>query len=140
MRVHFVQNGYVINTVEQDTLDNPFGYLAVASEVGAIGWAYVDGALIAPPIAPLTLANYIGAMEEHFDAVAQSRRYDNRLTCALRAGYAGPFQREGQAFAVWMDNCNAQGYSIMAEVFAGTRPQPTVDELLTLFPALMWPA
>lgn len=103
------------------------------------GLVWMLGQPPAPPPALPTLADYIAAMEGHYDATAQAHRYDNRITCALRAGYPGPFQAEGTAFAVWMDTCNAQGYQIMAEVDAGTRPQPTLDELLALLPVLVWP-
>lgn len=82
---------------------------------------------------------YTDRLERHYDEAAQSRKYDNRLTCALRAGYAGPFQAEGQTFAVWMDTCNALGYQVMAEVAAGMRPLPTEDELIALLPPLVWP-
>lgn len=93
---------------------------------------------VAPPPPMPTQAEYIKAAEAHYDAVAQAKHYDDRYTCALRAGYSGPFQAEGQAFATWMDNCNALGYQVMGEVLAGTRPQPTIDEFLALLPAAPW--
>ena len=89
--------------------------------------------------APPTVSDYVAAMEALYDTKAKERRYDNRLTCALRAGYPGPFQAEGQAFAIWMDNCNALGYQIMDEVLAGQRPVPTVPELIAELPGLEWP-
>ena len=85
-------------------------------------------------------AEYTAKLEAFYDAKARERRYDNRYTCALRAGYAGPFQAEGQAFAQWMDACNAIGYTLMAEVAAGTRPLPDFDGVLAAMPALVWPA
>lgn len=81
------------------------------------------------------------ALTAHLDAVAQSRRYDNRITCALRAGYVGPFQTEGQAFAAWMDTCNAMAYQFLAEVQSGTRPWPTnTTELIAALPPMVWPS
>ena len=80
------------------------------------------------------------AMLHHFDVTAQSRRYDNRITCALRAGYPGPFHAEGLAFASWMDECNATAYGLLAEVQAGTRPMPeSASDALALLPAMVWP-
>ena len=79
------------------------------------------------------------ALEQHYDATAQQRKYDNRLTCALRAGYAGPFQAEGRAFAIWMDNCNAKAYQVMQDVLSGQRGIPTASELITELPVLVWP-
>lgn len=87
------------------------------------------------------LAAFDAALTAHLDATAQSRRYDNRITCAVRAGYTGPFQAEGQAFAAWMDTCNAQAYQLLAEVQAGTRPLPdTTQALIDVLPAMVWPS
>jgi hypothetical protein len=86
-----------------------------------------------------TVGSFVVALEAMFDREAQSHRYDNRFTCALRAGYQGPFQEEGLKFASWMDSCNALGYQIMAECQAGTRPIPTEAEFLALMPPMVWP-
>lgn len=92
-----------------------------------------------PP--PLTPADIVNAMEGLFDATAHQKHYDNRFTCALRAGYPGPFQAEGMAFAAWMDGCNALAYQMLAEVQAGTRQMPVnTDQALALLPVMVWPA
>lgn len=82
---------------------------------------------------------YTEVLEGHYDTVAQDHRYDNRFTCALRAGYPGPFQSEGAAFAVWMDECNAHAYAQLAAVLAGDRAKPTADELVSELPPMVWP-
>jgi hypothetical protein len=85
-------------------------------------------------------AAILQGMTTLFDQTAQSRHYDNRVTCALRAGYPGPFHAEGAAFATWMDSCNATAYTMLAQVQAGTMPMPaTVDAALALLPAMVWP-
>jgi hypothetical protein len=81
----------------------------------------------------------IGVLNAHLDAVAGQRRYDNRFTCALRAGFPGPFQAEGIAFAQFMDECNMAGYSLMRSVKAGLAPVPTEAELIALMPVIEWP-
>jgi chromosome segregation ATPase len=84
--------------------------------------------------------SYTRALEAHYDATAQQRRYDNRYTCTVRAGYAGPFQAEGLAFAQWMDACNATAYQIMAAVQAGQRAMPASPAALVAeMPAIAWP-
>lgn len=85
------------------------------------------------------IGTYTSAMDRLFDETAQQKNYDNRVTATLRAGYPGPFQAEGIAFGTWMDTCYAMGYQIMAEVLAGQRPMPTVDEFLALLPTMEWP-
>lgn len=85
------------------------------------------------------IKEYTDALTRHLDAVAQAKNYDNRITCAVRAGYAGPFQAEGQAFAAWMDTCNALGYQVMADVLAGNIPMPTAQGLIDMLPDMEWP-
>jgi hypothetical protein len=85
------------------------------------------------------IASYIRALEAHYDANAQQRRYDGRLTCALRAGYPGPFQAEGLAFAIWMDECNAYAYAQLSLIGLGERGMPTEAEMPLELPVLVWP-
>lgn len=81
----------------------------------------------------------LNGMTELFDATARQKNYDNRITCALRAGYPGPFHDEGVAFATWMDTCNALAYTMLAEVQSGVREMPTtVEAALSLLPAFEW--
>lgn len=139
MNAHQIQNGIVVNTIVVDSLDILPDL--IEATYGGIGWLWDGTTLTEPPVPPLTVEQIVQAMDNLFDSTAQSKRYDTRITCALRAGYTGPFQAEGQAFASWMDTCNALGYTMLAQVQAGTRPMPaTVDEALALLPAMVWPA
>jgi hypothetical protein len=81
----------------------------------------------------------VAVLNNHLNAVAAQRRYDDRFTCALRAGFAGPFQSEGQAFAAFMDECNMVGYSMMKRAKAGDIPTPTDAELIAAMPVMVWP-
>ena len=95
----------------------------------------------APPSLEEQIAVFDAALVAHLDATARQRRYDNRVTCALRAGYPGPFQADGIAFAAWMDQCNALAYNLLAEVTPGTRPMPESPQaLIDLMPAMVWPS
>ena len=102
---------------------------------------YVPPAPPAPPSIEEQIAVFDAALVAHLDATARERRYDNRVTCALRAGYPGPFQAEGITFAAWMDQCNALAYQLLTEVAAGTRPMPDSPQaLIDLMPAMEWPS
>jgi hypothetical protein len=48
MLVHFIVNSVVVNTVEQDTLVNPWNYFAVADPNASPGWLW-DGEKLSPP-------------------------------------------------------------------------------------------
>jgi hypothetical protein len=84
------------------------------------------------------ISNMTSQLENYYDSIAQTKRYDNRLTCALRAGYAGPFQSEGTAFAIWMDTCNAYAYSVMNDCLNNIRPIPTIEVLISELPIINW--
>lgn len=86
------------------------------------------------------LVTYVNALTNHLDTVAQSRNYDNRITCSVRAAYPGPYQAEGIAFGSWMDQCNQIGYQMLADYQTGLISQPTVEELITSLPEMIWPA
>lgn len=103
--------------------------------------ALPEGVEVLPNVATQEeiLAPFLQAMDDLFNSTAQARRYDSRVTCALRAGYPGPFQAEGLAFAQWMDTCNALGYQVMADVLAGNIPMPTVQAFLGMLPSMEWP-
>ena len=79
------------------------------------------------------------SLNTHLDSVAAQRRYDSRFTCALRAGFPGPFQAEGLAFAAFMDECNMVGYTMMKRARAGEIPIPTAAELIAAMPPMVWP-
>lgn len=87
------------------------------------------------------VSQYETALDAHLDATAREKRYTDRFTCALRAGYPGPWQAEGAAFADWMDRCNMYAYTLMQDVLAGTRPPPASTEaFIAELPDMVWPA
>ena len=97
----------------------------------------IEGVLTVPPVDVLAL--YVTAITNHLDSVAQTKYYDNRITCSVRAAYPGPYQAEGISFGTWMDTCNAAGYQILADYQAGLIPQPTIEELIAGLPEMVWP-
>lgn len=91
-------------------------------------------------ILQIMLQRYETALDGMLDKVAREHRYNDRFTFALRAGYAGPYQAEGIAFAAWMDGCNTQAYALMEQVAAGTAQAPEpVDAFLAIFPPFVKP-
>lgn len=85
------------------------------------------------------LASYTSALDAHIDATAKADRWDNRITCVMRAGYPNQWQAKGIAFGTWMDTCYALAYQIMADVQAGTRALPTIQEFISEMPVMEWP-
>ena len=74
------------------------------------------------------------AIQNHLDKKAQEFRYDNMVSARSYAGYINPFQTEAQALATWCADCWEKAGQIEADVEAGNRPMPTVDEVLAELP------
>lgn len=107
---------------------------AVAGEFGPIA------EYVAPVKTPEEIQRDLtAALDKHIDAIAKAKGYDNRITCAMRAGYVNPWQAECIAFGQWMDQCYAIAIGILGEVAAQTRPVPTAEELIAELPAMVWP-
>jgi hypothetical protein len=86
-----------------------------------------------------TANSLVAAVDDHLNAVAATKGYDNRITCALRSGYPNPWQAEGVAFGQWMDSCYLYLYQVDADVKNGVRPVPTANELIAELPEMVWP-
>lgn len=84
----------------------------------------------------LAVSNLKARVQNHLDAAAQAKDFDNISSAALRAAYPGPFNADGVKYATWMDACWAHCYEVLAAVQAGTRAIPTGDELIAELPAL----
>jgi hypothetical protein len=137
MKAAQIENGKVVNIIVVDSLD---ALPNLVDATGAnIGDSYENGVFTRPPAPVPTLADYDAALTAHLDAEARKRNYADRISAAVRAGYPGPFQQEGIAFATWMDGCNAIGYQMLADFQAGNIPQPTVQEVLDALPEMEWP-
>lgn len=79
------------------------------------------------------------ALTNFLDQTAQAQRWDNRITLAVRAGYPNPWQQLAIKFGTWMDQCNTLAYQYMEDVKSGAAlPPSSVDEFLSIFPAMDW--
>lgn len=79
-------------------------------------------------------------VQMRLDAWARTRGYDGVLSACTYASSGVPkFAAEGQAAVDTRDASWAKCYEIMADVEAGTRPVPTLEEILSEMPALVWP-
>lgn len=93
-----------------------------------------------PPTAEQIIAQYTGAVQQHLDTFARTRNYDNILSAATYATCQVPkFKAEGQYAVVARDATWAKCYEVLVAVEAGSRPMPTLDELLAELPVLAWP-
>lgn len=94
-----------------------------------------------PPVpAPDPLTAYTAAIQKRLDDFARTRNYDGILSAATYATSQVPkFKAEGQYAVEARDATWAKCYEILAAVEVGSRPMPTLDELLAELPVLTWP-
>lgn len=79
-------------------------------------------------------------VQKKLDEFAATRRYNGILSACTYVNSKVPqFQIEGQYCVDARDAHWAKCYSILSDVLSGTRPQPTVEEVLTELPILAWP-
>ena len=95
---------------------------------------------VVPPSNASTKSRLTSVIQSMLDEKAIERNYDSILSlCTYATSPTAKFSDEGQAGIVWRDEVWAKGYSILADVEAGTRSIPTADELLAELPDFVWP-
>lgn len=79
-------------------------------------------------------------VENWMNSIVQERNYDNITTCIGRY-FNSPvekFRLEAQAVNDWVSAVWVKCYAILDEVKAGTRPIPTLEEVISELPQLDW--
>ncbi len=79
------------------------------------------------------------AIQNTLDEAARANGYDDIVSACSYAGYPNVFQEEAITFGQWRANVWAYGYGELDKVIAGTRPVPTIPEILSELPALVLP-
>lgn len=79
------------------------------------------------------------AIQSTLDEAARAKGYDDIVSACSYAGYPNVFQSEAIAFGQWRANVWAYGYAELDKVIAGTRPVPTIPEILAELPPLVLP-
>jgi hypothetical protein len=82
---------------------------------------------------------YIEVIQNHLDTVAKSRGYDGILSlCSYATSKSLRFSIEAQAGVEWRDAVWEHAYTVLAAVKSGTRPLPTLEDLLVELPVINW--
>jgi len=93
-----------------------------------------------PPTMDETQARYTAAIQARLDGFAQTRGYDSIHTAATYANSTDPqFRAEGEMCLALRDATWRACYAVMGAVLAGQRPLPSLDDLLSELPPLVWP-
>lgn len=91
------------------------------------------------PSAEMLLKSYENAVQNHLDATAQSRGYDNTYTCLSYLNSTDEkWKRESNAFNAWRDSVWRKAHEILNAFKAGEIEQPTIDEVISQLPEIDW--
>ncbi len=94
-----------------------------------------------PPTKAEVIAGYTRAIQKYLDDFAKTRNYDDILSaCTYATSTVPKFAAEGKVAVDLRDATWAAAYDLLDKVQAGTIAAPTEAELLTMLPALAWPA
>lgn len=86
------------------------------------------------------ISSFTLEIQKRLDVFARTRNYDGILSsCTYATSLIPKFKAEGQYAVEARDNTWAAAYELLAEVEAGTRPMPTLDEVIAALPVLVWP-
>lgn len=88
----------------------------------------------------LLVREFDAAIEAHLRDEAVAAGYTNIERACMYAAAANPFQAESQSFVSWAGNVWAYCQQELAKVQAGTRPTPTVEQIISELPARVIPA
>lgn len=77
---------------------------------------------------------FTGAVQNHLDAQAISKGYDNIVSACSYAGAPNPFQAESIQFITWRGNVWAYCYQELAKVQSGERLVPELQDFLNELP------
>ena len=106
----------------------------------AEGWTYTGGVFAAPVVPSPGEADYKTAAQNLLDTTAKAKGYDGILSlCTYATSTNTTFAAQGQAGIAWRDAVWAEGYSVLAQVQAGTMAPPSISAFLALLPAMAWP-
>lgn len=120
------------------TADQVVEYETLTRPSDRSSFVVFDGKGFSVTLADLTAGDFQAAVQQHLDAAARARGYDDiRSAVTYAEEPAVPaFQAEGQALRAWRSRVWAACYGILAEVQAGTRSAPaSVAELIGELPA-----
>ena len=139
--VTFAHCGEVPFTASAADAEEHGAYLFDRARRGDFGEvaAYVPPEPPAPPTLEQLINTYTDAVQKHLDSGAREKKYDNIVSACSYAGYPNPFRAEGESFGTWRAECWTYCYAELEKVQLGTRPLPTIPEILSELPERVIP-
>lgn len=94
----------------------------------------IDAITNPQPTLEQIISMFEAGVQSHLDIKAQEVGYDNILTACSYVGAPNPFEEESKTFVAWRGNVWAYCYAELQKVIAGTRPMPTLAQIIGELP------
>jgi len=98
-----------------------------------------DEELVAKALFNTKVANYSNLVQIHLDTIAKAKGYDSLLSaCSYANSVNTTFKADGLAAVAWRDEVWVICHNYLQEVEAGTKLEPSEQELISLLPTITW--
>jgi hypothetical protein len=118
----------------------PDGHVVTGSSLHWDGET-VTRVFVTEPAPPPSVEDHRRAVQDHIDATAQSRGYNDGVAMA---GYVNssvpPWRAEAETFVAWRDSVWLYVFELLAQIEAGdSDPPASTDALIGWLPQIEWP-
>lgn len=132
-----VDNGRIERVGEADELIKSLPDWAVKAEAL---WQERHDAVMNPPIMPPTVNDFVSAIKQKFDTVAQEKQFDGQISIATYVTSLNPqWKAESDAFIAWRDAVWEYAYKEFSKFQSGELTMPSIADFLAELPVIQWP-
>lgn len=103
---------------------------------------FINGEVVeyVPLASTPTVTDYESAIQALIEETARSRQFRDAATMAsYTSSTVQQWSSQALSFVAWRDAVWMYAYAELEKVTTGTRPQPTVSEILDELPKIVWP-
>lgn len=106
-------------------------------------WEAHHDEIINPPVIviPPTVDNFVAAIKQNFDTVAQEKQFDGEVSIATYVTSLNEqWKAQADTFIAWRDSVWQYAYQEFAKFQNGERPMPSISDFIKELPVIQWPA
>ena len=122
---------------EYDRLTHRIGNVSYVVGVNEVVKTYEVVAIPQEEIIATTVKAVEEAIENHINTTVKAKGYNSQDSIAKYLVVGNPFYDECTAISLWIGSVWAYSHQVQADVLAGTRAMPTIEELIAELPELV---
>lgn len=104
-------------------------------------WQARDDEIKNPPVIPPTIDDFVAAIKNKFDLVAQEKQFDGAVSIATYVTSLNEqWKAQADTFIAWRDSVWEYAYQEFDKFQNGQRPMPTIADFIAELPLIQWPS